>query len=381
MRRLIARLADFIRESDKILLLLCIFTSLYGCLAVFSATYYMENIRRVIIQCASMVIGVTLALVISTIDYSEIISRWKIVGIAALIPVILTFFIGFAPEGTDDKAWLDLGFTTFQPAELLKIAFMVTFSFHLSKAKPNINKWKTLIPLCIHGGFPVLLIHFQGDDGTALVFAIMMAFMLWAAGLSWKYFVVALSALIVASPILFFFVMNEEQRKRIEALFDPNADIKGILYQQWLGRKALANGGFVGQGLLKGDLTQSGMVPEGHNDFIFVSIGEELGFLGCIAVVILLGGICLRCLMVAKNCSMDTGKFICVGFFAMIFAQTVVNIGMCVSLLPVIGITLPFFSAGGSSLICLYLGVGLVLSVYMHRNSRTIYLRDGKNDF
>lgn len=139
---------------------------------------------------------------------------------------------------------------------------------------------------------------------------------------------------------------------------------------------ALANGGFFGQGFLKGDLTQNGIVPYGHNDFIFVSIGEEFGFLGCLAVILLLSAICLRCIRIARICANDGGKLICVGIFSEIFAQTVINVGMCVSVLPVIGITLPFFSAGGTSLFCLYLGIGLVLNVYMHRNSRTIYLRD-----
>ena len=173
-------------------------------------------------------------------------------------------------------------------------------------------------------------------------------------------------------------ILNDEHRERIVNMFDINADIQGVGWQQYRGRLALANGGFFGQGYLNGDLTQMGKrgVPEGHNDFIFVTIGEELGFLGCLVVLILLAAICLRCIKVAKLCAKDEGKFICVGIFAMLFAQIVINIGMCVSITPVIGITLPFFSAGGTSLLCLYLGIGLVLSVYMHRNTRTIYLRD-----
>ena len=137
---------------------------------------------------------------------------------------------------------------------------------------------------------------------------------------------------------------------------------------------ALANGGLTGQGFLKGDLTQAGVIPESHNDFIFTSIGEEFGFLGCLVVILLLGAICLRCVRIARICSNAGGKYICVGIFAMIFAQSVINIGMCTSILPVIGVTLPFFSSGGTSLFCLYLGIGLALNVYMHRNSRTIYL-------
>jgi rod shape determining protein RodA len=161
-------------------------------------------------------------------------------------------------------------------------------------------------------------------------------------------------------------------------MFNVEADLLGAGWQQWRGRVALSGGGFFGQGLFKGHLTQMGPagVPEGYNDFIFVSIGEELGFVGCMAVVLLLCLVCLRSLNVAKETRKLSGKLICVGFFSMIFAQTTINLGMCLSILPVIGITLPFFSAGGTSLACLYLGVGEVLSVYRHRNSRMLYLHD-----
>lgn len=373
-----ARIADFVRESDKILLILCIFTTTYGCMSVFSATHYMNNIRPFLVQALCMFLGLAAACVVSIIDYERFINYWYIAAAIGIIPVILTFFIGFAPEGTDDKAWLNLGFTTFQPSELLKICFVLTFSGHLARVKKNINKLKVLLPICLHGAFPVALIFYQGDAGTALVFAIMVLFMLMAAGVSWKYFVTAFSVALVVSPIAYFFILNDEHRERIVNMFDINADIQGVGWQQYRGRLALANGGFFGQGYLNGDLTQMGKrgVPEGHNDFIFVTIGEELGFLGCLVVLILLAAICLRCIKVAKLCAKDEGKFICVGIFAMLFAQIVINIGMCVSITPVIGITLPFFSAGGTSLLCLYLGIGLVLSVYMHRNTRTIYLRD-----
>ncbi len=375
MRYLFQRFADFFRESDKLLFFLCLATTLYGCLGVFTATFHMESFRPVFVQTACMVLGIVLALIISAIDYERFLNRWYFVAALGLIPVLLTFVIGFAPEGTDDKAWLDLGITTFQPSELLKICFILTFSLHLQRIKPNINKLKNLIPLCAHGLLPILLIHFQGDDGTALVFAIIMLFMMWSAGVSWKYFLTAFSFAILASPFIYFFVMNDEHRERIMLLFDIDADIKGVGYQQWLGRRALANGGITGQGYLNGTLTQSGLVPEGHNDFIFVGIGEELGLLGCIAVIILLAAICLRCIRIAKISTKDSGKYICVGVFSMIFAQSAINIGMCTSILPVIGVTLPFFSAGGTSLLCLYLGIGLVLNVYLHRNDRTIHLR------
>lgn len=377
MGRIFARIADFIRESDKILFSLCAFCSVYGCVAVFSATHYLtSNMRPVIVQALSLMIGIVAAMVVSAFDFETFTKHWYIAAAVGIIPVILTFFFGFAPEGTDDKAWLDLGITTFQPSELMKICFIITFSAHLSAVKDKINKIKYLIPVCLHGAFPVLLIHFQGDDGTALVFALMVLCMMCAAGVSWKYFLAAFGALIILSPLVFFFVMDEKQQMRIINLFNIEADIQGGTFQQFRGRMALANGGFSGQGLFGGTLTRVGGVPEGQNDFIFVSIGEELGFLGCLAVLILLAAICLRAIHIARICVKDSGKLICVGFFGMIFAQIIINIGMCIALMPVIGVTLPFFSAGGTSLLCMYLGVGLVLSVYMHRNSRTLYIHD-----
>lgn len=376
MKAIFSRIADFFRESDKLLLFLCIVATSYGCLSVFTTTYYKENLRPVIIQTLCMFLGLFAAIVISLFDYEKYLKYWYLFLSVGVILVILTFFIGIAPEGTDDKAWLDLGVTTLQPSELLKISFILSFSFHLNKVKDNINKFKTLIPICIHGAFPIILIHLQGDDGTALVFLVMVLFMMWAAGVSWKYFLIAFSSALAASPIIYFFLMNEDQRERVKMLFNIEADIQGIGYQQWRGRVALANGGWFGQGFLKGDLTQAGVIPESHNDFIFCSIGEEFGLIGCLLVIILLGAICLRCIRIARICTNNSGKYICVGVFSMLFAQSVINIGMCTSVLPVIGVTLPFFSSGGTSLLCLYFGMGLALNVYKHRNSRTLYLRD-----
>ena len=122
------RIADFVRESDKILLILCIFTTTYGCMSVFSATHYMNNVRPFLVQALCMLLGLAVACVVSIIDYERFINYWYLAAALGVIPVILTFFIGFAPEGTDDKAWLNLGFTTFQPSELLKICFIITFS-------------------------------------------------------------------------------------------------------------------------------------------------------------------------------------------------------------------------------------------------------------
>lgn len=370
------RIADYIRECDKIMFILCIFATSFGCISVLSATRHTGELSDFLTQVIAMLLGLTAAVVISLFDFSTFIKYWPLAAAVGLIPVILTFFIGYAPPGTDDKAWLYVFGISFQPSELLKVMFLITFSAHLTAVKERINELKNLLLLCVHGFTPAVLIHFQGDDGTALVFIIMALGMMYAAGVRLRYFLLALSGLLVASPFIYFFVMNDDQRTRIWSIFNIEADIKGAGYQQYRGRVALANGGWFGQGYLKGSLTQSAGVPEGHNDFIFTLIGEEWGFVGCMVVILVLGAICLRCLQVARMCRKDTGKYICIGVFAMLLTHIIINIGMCTSILPVIGITLPFFSAGGASLGCLYLSVGLVLSVYNHRNDRMLYLRD-----
>ena len=377
MKRLFSLVADYIRETDKIMLLLVFAASSFGCIAVMSATAHTGGLGEFITQVIAMFGGLGIAIIVSNINYKTFQKYWFLAAALGLSPVLLTFFIGFAPEGTDDKAWLLLpGGMSFQPAELMKICFIITFSAHLAKVQKNINKILYLLPVLLHGAFPVLLIHIQGDDGTALVFAVMFICMLFSAGLKLRYFAAAGIMVVIAAPIVYFFLLNEDQKARIFSIFNPETNLQGIGYQQWMGRIALASGGITGQGLFKGELTQSQGIPEGHNDFIFVSIGEELGMLGCLAVLILLCTICFRCVRVARRSEDEAGMYIAVGMFAMLFTQTLINLGMCLSVLPVIGITLPFFSAGGSSLLCLMCGVGITVSVHKHRNSGTIYLHE-----
>lgn len=377
MRNFFARVADYIRESDKLLILLCFFSSVYGCIAVLSSTRSSGDLRQFIMQVVALGLGLSCAIFVSLFDYKNIVKFWPAIALAGLIPVFLTFYIGVAPDGTDDKAWLILpGGISFQPSELLKISFIITFSFHLYKLEDKIHKFVHILLLCLHTAIPVLLIHFQGDDGTALIFAFIAICMMFASGIKLRYFLIAAVLGLISIPLVFFFILSDQQRSRILTLFNPESDLLGIGWQQWRGRIALANGGLFGQGLFKGPNVQSQTVPEGYNDFIFASIGEELGLLGCLAVILLLSAICLRILSNAHKSRDSLGSFISVGVFAMLASQIIVNLGMCLSLSPVIGVTLPFFSAGGSSIVCLYLGIGLVLSVYMHRNSRTLYLRD-----
>ena len=375
MRSIWNSIADYIRECDKLLFFLCIAASGYGCVAILSATKYLESTRQFVVQAAMLLGGVAVTIIISSIDYGKYKKIWPVILGIGLIPVLLTFVIGYAPAGTDDKAWLLMpGGFSFQPSELFKITFIITFSLHLEKVGENLNKLRYLIPVLLHGAAPVVLIHLQGDDGSAIIFAVIFLFMLYAAGLKLRYFIIFAVLIVIAAPIFYFVVMTPEQKARLFVMFNPETDLQGTEWQQWRGRIALANGGVFGQGLFKGQLTQTGVVPESFNDFIFVSIGEELGLVGCSFVLILLAAICIRILRIGSIAREKTGKLICVGTFAMLLSQIFVNLGMCLSITPVIGVTLPFFSAGGSSLLCLFTGIGVVMSVYMHRNSHVMRL-------
>lgn len=380
MRIIFRRIADYIRECDKILYILFLVTTMYGCVAVLSTTYRNSgySLRDFYMQVFCMIIGTIAVIVISNFNYKNFCRFWPLIAIVGFIPVVLTFFIGFAPGSTDDKAWLMLpGGISFQPSELLKICFIITFAYHCYRLGDNVKKFLHIILLCVHGIIPVALIHFQGDDGTALVFGLMFIGMMFAAGVPIRYFVIALSAVAIAAPFVYLFVMNDDQQARINALFfGTEGDYLNTLYQQWRGRVGMANGGLFGTGLFKGPLVQSDSIPEVWNDFIFTGIGEELGLVGCILVLVLLAAICIRILRIGFMANSKLGLVLCAGVFTMIFAQTVINIGMCLWLLPVIGVTLPLFSAGGTSLLCTYLGFAVVMSVYIHRDSGITYLRD-----
>ena len=168
-----------------------------------------------------------------------------------------------------------------------------------------------------------------------------------------------------AAPLVWTFVFSSIQKNRFLALLYPEL-YPSIIYQQQNGINAIGSGGVTGQGLFQGAYTQAGLVPENQNDFIFTAIGEELGFAGCLAALALLCLISVRLILIGRKSRERSTNLICAGVASMIISQTVVNVGMCLMLMPVIGITLPFFSAGGSSNLGVYLGIGLALSIYRH---------------
>ena len=165
------------------------------------------------------------------------------------------------------------------------------------------------------------------------------------------------------------FMLSKYQKDRFLALIKPD-EFPDEAYQQLMGKNALGSGGFFGQGLFKGAYTQAGLVPEAKNDMIFTAIGEETGFFGCFVALLLLLFIVLKIIKTGKEARDFSAQLACYGIAVMIASQVLINVGMCLMILPVIGITLPFFSAGGSSTLCLYIGIGLVFSIYRYNRAR-----------
>lgn len=368
-------LLTFLKGTDFVTLLSALIASAYGLSLVYSATHsslkdgkiISSDVRSMIV---SVLLGVIIAIIVSNIDYEIISKLWPIIAAGCAALMVYTFFFGVAPSARQDaKSWIDLKIFYFQPSELLKVGFIISFSYHLDLVRDKINKIKTIIPLVIHGAVPVGLVMMTGDAGSALIFLVMFIGMLFFARVNIGYFVAGICAIIVGFTVAWKVgIINGIQRQRIVALFYPN-DFADVMYQQTNGKIALGSGGLLGQGYLKGSMTQSGAVPENQNDMILSVAGEELGFIGALFVVLILGFLVLRVLKTAMSARDNVGYLMCSGISVMLFAQMLVNIGMELSLLPCIGITLPLFSAGGSSSLCIYLALGIALSVY--RYSRT----------
>ncbi len=363
MKKLFAILYHYFKSTDRLLIALCMGASAFSAVLLCGIVHsgYADQ-RRVLVQIAASGMGVIAAIIMSKIDYHLMAKLWKFHAALGYFLVLLTFVFGVQRD--DDKAWLPLPFgLTLQPSEFLKISFIVAFALHLQTVRESLNQPKVLLGVCAHGAVPVLLILIQGDAGTAVVFLFIFCAMVFAAGLDWKYMAAAAGAGVVAAPVVWFYVMDEHKRMRFLSVYNWELDPLGVGLQQRYGRRALGSGQIWGKGIFYG---KHQYVPEIYNDFIFSFIGEALGFIGCLVVLALLSAIVLRILYTAGLSKDPLGRFICVGVFAMLAVQTVLNVGMCLSLLPVIGITLPFFSAGGTSVVATYLGIGLSLSVFMN---------------
>lgn len=378
MNKIISQIKTFIKETDKFLLFLSVLISVFGILLVSSATRTGEEMisRDARVMIIAVSVGVIMSLIISVIDYNFIIRLWPVIAGVCIFLMLLLFIPGVGvgpPSRPDVKTWIVLGSSGlyFQPSELVKIGFIITFTVHLDTVRDDINSLKNVILLCIHAAVPVLLVLVSGDMGSALIFILIFIVMLFAADLRFSYFLIGAGLVVAAIPLAWNFVFSSIQKDRILALINPD-EYPDIIYQQEMGLRAVKNGGIFGQGLFKGEYTQSGIVPENENDMIFSVIGEEFGLIGCLLTLAVFIILVFRIINIGKKANDRTVFLLCTGVASMIASQLIVNIGMCLKLLPVIGITLPYLSAGGSSNLCIYIAIGLILSLSRYTSEKEI---------
>ena len=379
MTKLINFFKSTIKETDILLLFLCIAASTYGILMVHSATTLSieegaaisRDTRTMLLAVA---IGVIFSVIISFFDYKFITKMSPAIGAVCIILMAATLLFGVGPEERPDaKTWIVLGSTGlfFQPSELVKIGFIITFGIHIDLVKDKLKSFLHLVLLCIHGLIPIGLVIISGDLGSALVFMIIFISMMFCAGVQLRYFAIGIAGICASIPAIWYIFFSATQKERFLGLIYPEL-YSDIMYQQNRGIEAIAAGGLTGQGLFKGAYTQTETVPESENDMIFTCIGEELGLIGCILALFILSAIVVQIIHTGLKCKDDATSLMCYGMAAMIASQVIINIGMCLVIFPVIGITLPFFSAGGSSNLCIYIGIGLILSIYRYNKEKDI---------
>ncbi|MEG1917949.1 MAG: FtsW/RodA/SpoVE family cell cycle protein [Oscillospiraceae bacterium] len=369
--RLRSTISDFIQQADLVLLGLCCVATGFGIVLIASATRYLGTSRYVIVQSAALVLGVALYIFFSMMDIEEASKKWK--WIFGFNVVFILLLLPFGKTVGGNRAWISFpGMpVNIGPAEVVKITFTILLARQLAwlrEQRSDLKSFSAAAFLAAHLLFLMGLYYvISSDMGNALVYVFIFLCMTFVAGLAARWFLLAGGTAAAGGFLLWHFgKLPPYMMDRFIVLADHSYQPLDVGWHQTRSLLALGSGRLTGQGLFHGTQTQSsfgGSLPARHTDFIFSAAGEELGLLGCLAILTLLAAIILRCLLVAKRAKTPMSSYICVGMAAMLIFQTVENVGMCLFVMPVIGLTLPFFSYGGSSIVTLFAAMGVVSGI------------------
>ena len=332
-------------------------------LVMISSTSYTNSFqltRDIIVQGIAFILGGILIFILLLFDYERIGRSYKLLYILSIVSMLLVYTpLGIKQEGA--LAWINLGFTTLQPCEFVKIFFTVFYAKYLSEHSQDLQSFKGLIKT-VFIALPIVGIIAKEDLGNALVFLFMIIMMIFIAGVNVKLYVRCALAAVVSLPVIYF-MLKPHQKQRIDAFLNPNDISLPGNWQVWNSKVAIGSGGLRGKGLFQGTQKSLDFLPVAKSDFIFAVICEEFGFVGGSIVILIYGFFIYRIIRLADKTKDLFGMLIVTGIGSMFFFQLFENVGMTMGIMPVTGITLPFISSGGTSVLANMIALGVLLSV------------------
>lgn len=384
MQRVRELIRDILRQTDLVLLALCCTAGAYGILMIYSATRYMNDLHLVLVQTMAALLGIVLFFLVSMVDLNELMRKkgWLWLFLIGVIFILLLKTPLGRADNTGNRAWLRFPFLPFmvQPSEIVKLTLILVLAWQLVWLEENRTLKK--VPDVMFLGAHLMVLFglyyvISSDMGSGLVFIFIFVCMCFVAGVAKRWFIAG--GLTAAATFYILWekdVIKDYMKDRFIVVFDHSYQPLNVGWHQTRSLMTLGSGKLTGMGLFHGLQTQSAessSLPNRHTDFIFAVIGEELGMVGCLLALALLAAIMLRCIYVARNAQNKLDGYVCVGVVGMLLFQVLANVGMCLFVMPVIGLTLPFFSYGGSSTVVLFTAMGLVSGA--HSRSRPDWLR------
>ncbi len=373
-----SRIRDFLKRADMWLLTLCCSCTIFGLVLIGSATTsYGNPLSFIAVQFLAFMLGIGLYVVFTLIDVDVFTDNWLFLFFFSIGFILILIPLGTAGD-SGNRAWLRFAGIGIQPTEVVKVIFVVLMAKHINFLKEyrNINSPLSVLQLAAHFGiFFVLIFVVTSDLGSALIFFAIFAVQLYMSGLKLYWFAIGGAAVAAVFPFFWTNILTQHYRDRIMAPYDPSIDPlnNGINWQANQSKIALASGRLTGTGYLNGTQTQSEALSQKHTDFIFAATGEELGMVACVIIIFMLSLVVIRCIQIGLRSNNSTNCMICFGMAAFIAFQSFINIGMCIGITPVIGLTLPFFSYGGSSLFSTFAAMGIVSGIKYRPSPKRFY--------
>lgn len=358
----------FFERADIFLLIMCTVCAIFGTIMVRSATAsYTNPTKYVIVQIFSIFLGIVAYVIFTVIDSDILGDNWQVLCVVNVLLLVALVIFG-QDDGTGNKSWIRFAGIGVQPSEVIKVLYIIVSAKQMTTLKEHsdINKFSSIVQMAGHFAIVFgMIVVVSSDLGSATIILGIFLVMLFMLGVKLYWFGVGFAAVAAVVPLLWVYFLKDYQRQRLIAPYDPSIDPDGygITWQTTQSKLALASGRLTGLGFGDGTQTQRSTFTGKHTDFIFSVVGEELGMIGCVIVLILLSIIVVHCFRVGMKAGGTFDMLICVGVAAALGIQTFINIGMCIGVTPVIGITLPYFSYGGSSMATLYAAAGLVSGV------------------